>query len=390
LTAVDYILLALAAIPFLYYALALYSTTRFFSIAKQQSARNSDFTPPVSCLKPIRGLDVEAYENYASFCRQDYPDYEILFCVDEDDPALPVLEKLMRDFPERRIRLLLGSGRSAINDKVARLVRLVNEAQHELLVITDGDIRVQPDYLRSVVAPFRDPQVGAATCLYVSTKETNLVQELQSIGMISDFFAGIMVAWQLDGIKFTFGQTIVTTRKRVEGYGGYQVIENRPADDVYAGRLVAEQGYEVKLLPYVVQSVADFQSLSELFYKRIRWMTVMRLMRPWGHLGLIFTWGLPWSLVAIATRPSAGVALAYLGSYFVFRIAITWLIGVWGMKQTGLWKKMALIPVWDAMALVIWLISFGRRTIRWRGIDYFVRKGMLVPVASGTAQNASR
>lgn len=390
MTAVDYILLALAAIPFVYYALALYSTTRFFSIAKQQSARNSDFTPPVSCLKPIRGLDVEAYENYASFCRQDYPDYEILFCVDEDDPALPVLEKLMRDFPERRIRLLLGSGRSAINDKVARLVRLVNEAQHELLVITDGDIRVQPDYLRSVVAPFRDPQVGAATCLYVSTKETNLVQELQSIGMISDFFAGIMVAWQLDGIKFTFGQTIVTTRKRVEGYGGYQVIENRPADDVYAGRLVAEQGYEVKLLPYVVQSVADFQSLSELFYKRIRWMTVMRLMRPWGHLGLIFTWGLPWSLVAIATRPSAGVALAYLGSYFVFRIAITWLIGVWGMKQTGLWKKMALIPVWDAMAFVIWLISFGRRTIRWRGIDYFVRKGMLVPVASGTAQNASR
>lgn len=390
MTAVDYILLALAAIPFVYYALALYSTTRFFSIAKQQSARNSDFTPPVSCLKPIRGLDVEAYENYASFCRQDYPDYEILFCVDEDDPALPVLEKLMRDFPERRIRLLLGSGRSAINDKVARLVRLVNEAQHELLVITDGDIRVQPDYLRSVVAPFRDPQVGAATCLYVSTKETNLVQELQSIGMISDFFAGIMVAWQLDGIKFTFGQTIVTTRKRVEGYGGYQVIENRPADDVYAGRLVAEQGYEVKLLPHVVQSVADFQSLSELFYKRIRWMTVMRLMRPWGHLGLIFTWGLPWSLVAIATRPSAGIALAYLGSYFVFRIAITWLIGVWGMKQTGLWKKMALIPVWDAMAFVIWLISFGRRTIRWRGIDYFVRKGMLVPVASGTAQNASR
>ncbi|MFY9530321.1 MAG: glycosyltransferase [Candidatus Acidiferrales bacterium] len=390
MTAVDYILLALAAIPFVYYGLALYSTTRFFSTAKQQSGRNSDYTPPVSCLKPIRGLDVEAYENYASFCRQDYPDYEILFCVDEDDPALPVLEKLIRDFPERRIRLLFGSGRRAINDKVARLVRLVNEAQHELLVITDGDIRVQPDYLRSVVAPFRDPKVGAATCLYVSTKETKLVQELQSIGMISDFFAGIMVAWQLDGIKFTFGQTIVTTRKRVEGYGGYQVIENRPADDVYAGRLVAEQGYEVKLLPHVVQSVADFQSLRELFYKRIRWMTVMRLMRPWGHLGLIFTWGLPWSLVAIAARPSAGVTLAYLGSYFVFRIAVTWLIGVWGMKQTGLWKKMALIPVWDAMAFVIWLISFGRKTIRWRGIDYFIRKGMLVPVASGTAQNASR
>ena len=389
MTVAGYFFLAVAAIPFIYYLLALYSTARFFRFAKRESRRKSDFKPPVSCLKPIRGLDIEAYENYASFCRQDYPEYEILFCVDEGDPALPVLQKLIRDFPERRIRLLYGSGRNAINDKVARLVRLVNEAQYDMLVITDGDIRVQPDYLRSVVAPFQDPNVGAATCLYVSTKETNLTQELQSIGMISDFFAGIMVAWQLDGIKFCFGQTIVTTRKSIEGYGGYQAIENRPADDVYAGRLVAEQGYEVKLLPYVVQSVADFQSLSELFYKRIRWMTVMRLMRPWGHLGLIFTWGLVWSLVAVALHPTAAVVVAYLGGYLVLRIAMTWMIGIWGMKQAGLWKKMALIPLWDAMAFVIWLISFGRKTIRWRGIDYFIREGMLVPVVPTTVQDAS-
>jgi ceramide glucosyltransferase len=386
LRAAEYIILAVATIPFIYYLLVLYCTALYFMDARKHSGRNSDFTPPVSCLKPIKGLDEDAFENYASFCRQDYPEYEILFCVDEDDPALPVLEKLIRDFPERRIRLLFGSGREAINDKVARLVRLTAEAQYDLFVITDGDIRVGPDYLRTVVAPFRDPKVGAATCLYVSTKETTLVQELQSVGMISDFFAGIMVGWKLDGIKFTFGQTIVTTRKSVAGYGGYQMIENRPADDVYAGRLVAEQGYEVKLLPYVVQSVADFQSLGELFHKRLRWMTVMRLMRPQGHLGLILTWGLPWALVAVATHPSAGVALAYLGGYIVCRIAIAWLVGVWGMKQKGLWKKMPLIPVWDAMAFCIWLISFGRRTIRWRGVDYFIRNGMLVP-ASSTSQD---
>lgn len=389
MTVVGYFFLALAAIPFIYYLLALFSTARFFRAARREASRNSNFVPPVSCLKPIRGLDIDAYENYASFCRQDYPEYEILFCVDEDDPALPLLKKLIADFPERRIRLLYGSGRNAINDKVARLVRLVNEAQYDILVITDGDIRVRPDYLRSVVAPFQDPKVGAATCLYASTKETNLTQELQSIGMISDFFPGIMVAWLLDGIKFCFGQTIVTTRKSIEGYGGYQVIENRPADDVYAGRLVAEQGYEVKLIAYVVQSVADFQSLRELLYKRIRWMTVMRLMRPWGHLGLIFTWGLVWSLVAIAVHPSATVVATLLGTYFVLRIAMTWLIGVWGMRQRGLWKKMALIPLWDAMAFLIWLISFGRRTIRWRGIDYFIREGMLVPVVPSTAQDAS-
>ena len=374
----EYILLGIAAVPFIYYLLAIYSTARFFRVSRRASAPNTDFLPPISCLKPIKGLDEDAYENYASFCRQDYPEYEILFCVDPDDPALPVLEKLIRDFPERKIRLLFGSGRNAINDKVGRLVRLTNEAQYDIFVITDGDVRVKPDYLRTVVAPFRDPKVGAATCLYASTKETNLVQELQSIGMISDFFAPVMIAWELDDLKVTFGQSILTTRKAVASYGGYQVIENRPADDVYAGRLVAEQGYEVKLLPYVVQSVADFQSLRDLLYKRTRWMTVQRLMRPRGHLGLIFTWGLPWALVAIATHPSAGVAVAYLGGYAVCRIAITWMIGVWGMRQSGLWKKMPLIPLWDIMAFVMWVVSFGRNTIRWRGVDYFIREGRLV------------
>jgi ceramide glucosyltransferase len=158
LKAVDAVFLGIATIPAIYYFLVLYSTARFFSAARNESLRNTDFTPPVSCLKPIRGLDVEAYENYASFCRQDYPDYEILFCVDEDDPAVPVLKKLVSDFPERRIRLLYGSGRDAINDKVARLVRLVNEAQYDMLVITDGDVRVRPDYLRSVVGPFEIPR----------------------------------------------------------------------------------------------------------------------------------------------------------------------------------------------------------------------------------------
>ena len=241
-----------------------------------------------------------------------------------------------------------------------------------------------------MASPFRDPKVGGATCLYASTEETNFIQELQSIGMISDFFPGIMVAWQLDGIKFTFGQTIVMTRKCNAGFGGYQVIENRPADDLLAGRLVAQQGFKVELLPYVVQTVADFQSFRDLLYKRVRWMTVMRLMRPWGHLGLIFTWGLMWSLFAIAVHPSAMVAFAYLGTYAVVRIVMTWLMGIWGMKQKSLWKKMPLIPLWDLLAFCIWIASFTRKTIRWRGVNYLIKKGMLVPTDSEGVQQAAR
>ena len=380
---VTHVLLGIAAIPFVYYLIALYSSWRFFRRTPEREVRNASFTPPVSNLKPVRGLDPDAYENFASFCRQDYPEFEIVFCVgDRDDPVLPVIEKLTRDFPERTIRVLFGSGRTATNDKVAKLVRMVSEAQYEVVVITDSDVRVKPDYLRTVVAPLANPKVGAVTCLYVHAEETSFAEELQTIGMISDFYAGIVVAKELDGIKFAFGQTVVTTRKRLAGFGGYQAIENRPADDLLVGRLIADQGYEVQLLPYTVLTVADYKSMRELLHKRLRWMVVMRHMRPWGHLGLLLTQGLPWCLAAIAIHPSLGVALGYLGTYVGLRVAMTSMIGMWGLRQRGLWKKMFLIVVWDTTAFLIWLASFLRRTIRWRQVKYYIRDGMLVPATS--------
>ena len=386
--AADYLFLTVAAAPFIYYLLVLYSSRLFFRSSKDGPSKNFDFAPPISILKPVRGLDPEAYENYASFCRQDYPSYELIFCVgDFNDPAVPVLQKLMRDFPERQIRLLFGSGRSAINDKVAKLVRMVNEAENEFLVISDSDVRVEPNYLRAVVAPLRDPKVGCVTCFYVSIHDETLAQHLQSIGMYSDFYPGILVAQQLDGIKFTLGPTIVTTSTHLAGFGGYEAIENKPADDLLVGRLIAQQGLKVELLPYAVQTVPDYDSPRALFSKRLRWMTVMRHMRPWGHVGLAFTQGLPWCLAVALTHP-AGIGLAYFGAYLGFRVAMTWLVGVWGLQQSGLWKKMPLIVVWDATAFVIWLLTFGRNSIRWRDVDYRIREGMLVPAASSPAQNS--
>ena len=386
--AADYLFLTVAAAPFIYYLLVLYSSRLFFRSSKDGPSKNVDFAPPISILKPVRGLDPEAYENYASFCRQDYPNYELIFCVgDFNDPAVPVLQKLMRDFPERQIRLLFGSGRSAINDKVAKLVRMVNEAENEFLVISDSDVRVEPNYLRTVVAPLRDSKVGCVTCFYVSIHDETLAQHLQSIGMYSDFYPGILVAQQLDGIKFTLGPTIVTTRAHLAAFGGYEAIENKPADDLLVGRLIAQQGLKVELLPYAVQTVPDYDSPRALFSKRLRWMTVMRHMRPWGHVGLAFTQGLPWCLAVAMTHP-AGIGLAYFGAYLGFRVAMTWLVGVWGLHQSGLWKKMPLIVVWDATAFVIWLLTFGRNSIRWRDVDYRIREGMLVPAASTPAQNS--
>jgi ceramide glucosyltransferase len=386
----EYIVLFAAAIPFIFYFLAIYSSSRYFWHSRNQSEKNLSFTPPISNLKPVRGLDPDTYENFASFCRQDYPEYELIFCVtDQADPSVPVIQKLMQDFPRRKIRLLYSAGHNAINDKVAKLRLMEREAQYEYLVINDSDVRVDSGYLRRVVEPFRDPHVGGVTCFYVSPREKSFVEKLQTIGMISDFYAGVLVAWQLDGVHFTLGPTMVSTKQRVRAFGGFQVLENRPADDLLFGRLIAEQGVEVKLLPCVVETVPDFKGLRELLAKRVRWMTVMRTMRPWGHFGLLFTWGLPWTTFAVLVHPTLGVAAAYWGSYLAFRVAITWLIGIQGLKQAGLWRKMPLIPLWDAMAFLIWLVSFTRTSIRWRNVYYQLRNGQFASTADTFAPDSS-
>jgi ceramide glucosyltransferase len=378
-----YLILGIAGIPFVYYLIALFSSWQFFRRSAPRSRADHNFTPPVSNLKPVRGLDPDAYENFSSFCKQDYPDYELLFCVGaEDDPVVPILEQLTRDFPERRIRVLFGSGRKGSNDKVVKLARLVSEAQHEVVVISDSDVRVRPDYLRHVVAPLADPKVGAVTCFYVPIEEKTFTDNLQAVGMFSDFYVGVLVARQLDGVKFALGPTIATTRARLAGFGGYGAIDDRPADDLLVGRLIAEQGYEVELSRYTISTVADYGSLRDLFQKRLRWIVVMRHMRPWGHLGLLLTQGLPWSLAAIAVHPSTGVALGYVGGYLTMRFAMTWMVGIWGLKQNSLWKKFGLIPIWDAAAFLIWLTSFARDSIRWRDGEYYIRDGRLVPVTA--------
>jgi ceramide glucosyltransferase len=372
-------LLAVAAIPFIYYFISIYSSWRYFR--QPASAPDGSFTPPVSILKPFRGIDPDAYENLASFCRLDYPEFEIVCCVDPDDGAIQsILARLATEFPHRRIRVLQGSGRVAVNDKCAKLARLVEEAAHEVVVISDSDVRVRPDYLRQVTTPLADPKIGASTCLYVPIEITTFTDHLQSVGMMSDFYAGILVDWQLEGMKFALGPTIATTRTRLNGFGGYPELENRPADDLLVGRLIDEQGYPVVLLRYAIDTVCDYKSISDLLHKRMRWIVVMRHLRPWGHLGLLLTFGLPWCLATVAIHPSATTAVAYLGGYMALRMAMTWMIGIRGLRQSVVWKEMPLLPVWDAVAFVIWLVSFSRSSIRWRGADYYIRDGRLVPV----------
>jgi ceramide glucosyltransferase len=378
-------LLLTALAPFAYYIIAIIAARRFFGRRLPAKSGNaaSDFTPPVSILKPIYGLDRETYENYASFCRQDYPQFEILFCVSDDsDPAVPVIQKLIQDFPERSVRLLIGSDPLGASDKVNKLCRLAREAHHEIVIVTDSDVRVDPGNLRAIATPFRDPAVGGVTCLYRGLTDGGFGADLEAIGNSTDFAAGVLVNWLGGKIDFMLGATMATRKKYLAEIGGFEAIVDYFCDDFELGNRLAAKGHRVELSTYPVAIVYPRETFAEAFRHQVRWNLSIRYSRPAGHLGLIFTQGLPWTILAVILAPSATIALGYLAAYVVLRSEMARNVGVWGMQDRALRSKMAMLPVRDAFAFVVWLASFFPQRIHWRGKEFHVRDRRLVSAAA--------
>src|SRR5271167_938526 len=230
-------LLLLALAPLGFYVTAIVAAVRFFR--RERAKQLPAFTPPVSLLKPVRGVDFGSYENFASFCVQHYPEYEILFCVNEmSDVAVPAIEKVKKAFPERRIRILSNAPQIGANRKINNLALLAREAKNEILLQTDGDVRVGPNYVRELVAPFVDPSVGVASCFYRGIAEDSFWAELEAVGTASDFFAGALVAEWKEGITFALGASVGTTKTWLEKIGGYEALANLLADDYEIGNRV--------------------------------------------------------------------------------------------------------------------------------------------------------
>ena len=385
-------ILALAIGPLCYYVLGIYSAWRFFHIAHGAASRNcglaGETLPPVSVLKPLRGLDPNAYENFASFCRQDYPEFEILFAVsDSSDPAIPVVEKLIADFPEKPIRLIVVTDRLGPNGKVSNLCRMVREARHDLLVITDSDVLVEPSYLRSVATMFRDPKVGGVTALYRGKDNLQFVAAMDCVGSSAVFCGAALVARKLEGIHFMMGSTMATTKQRLAEIGGFEAMVDLHSDDYELGHRIAQRGYRIELLPNPVQMEFPSQTLGAYLRHELRWAIGIRNIRPGGHFGMLFTHGLPWAIAAACVAPSAPIAAAYLGAYFAIRFAMAWVVGVWGLRDPILRRRFWLLPVRDLFSFFVWLASFGMNRIEWRGSAFTLDKGRMVPVAPRAGQS---
>ena len=377
---VRYALLALAAAPVIFYLIAIIAGQFFFSSKGTSFSQKSNFVPPVSILKPIRGLDRESYENFSSFCQQDYPEFEILFCVsDEFDPAVPVIKKLIDDFPQRVIRLLIGTEEIGVSDKVNKLCRMAREARHDILVVSDSDVRVDRGFLREVVKLFPDPQVGGVTCLYRGLTGGSLAADLEALGNSADFAPGVLVARLFGGLNFMLGAVMVTTKKHLAEIGGFECLADYFCDDYELGNRIASHGYRVELSRFPVDIIYPYETLGDAFRHQLRWNLSIRYSRPWGHFGLIFSNWVPWA-VLVGSLASWRAAVVYLVIALLFRTAMATSIGTRGMRDRMILQKLWLLPVRDVFAFAIWVASFFAQRIHWRDRLFRVRDKKLVPV----------
>jgi ceramide glucosyltransferase len=373
-SATRYVVMAMACVPLTYYVVATLAALRFFLRARKKTIGN--YAPPLSILKPVRGVDFASYENYASFCRQEYPEYEVLFCVNElADPAVPVIRKLMADFPQRTIRMLSNAPQTGSNAKVNNLALLAKEARYELLVQSDGDVRVGPNYLREIAAPFESADTGVVSCFYRGVTQRNLWAEIEALGAATDFSAGVLVADWMEGVTFALGASVATTKSWLGKIGGYEALANVLADDYEIGNRVAKAGGRVMVSREVVETMYPAMTLGGFWKHQSRWARTVRLCRPASYVGLLFTHGLPWAVVgAIAAGNSAGVA-GFLSAYLLLRLAVARIAGVWGLRDESARWQWWLIPVRDALNFAVWVASFFSNRISWGGVEYRLSRG---------------
>jgi len=383
-----YLPLLFSALSTLYHLAVAVAALRFRSTPEG----SSDFSPPVSILKPVRGIEQNFYATLASFFRQDYPSFEIVFGLSagpsgQADAARWTIAQLQRDFPGVAVKIVAvaddphASIQNPQNPKMTKLEHMLPEASHEHIVLSDADIRVEPDYLRRIVAPLTDERVGLVTCLYRGVPAKTFLSKLEALGMSGDFAGQVLLARMISGMRFGLGATIATRKKQIAEIGGISKWSEYLADDYILGREIAAAGYGVHLSHTVVESVLPPRTASQMFQQQLRWARTIRACSPGGYPGLILVFGVPLALLGLAVQPASALVLGMLAAVLIGRLLSAWTAGVMVCGDRVLARNLWLLPVRDLFGLGIWMLSFFGREVVWRDARFRLEPGGKVKAA---------
>ncbi|MBI4478549.1 MAG: bacteriohopanetetrol glucosamine biosynthesis glycosyltransferase HpnI [Acidobacteria bacterium] len=390
-TALFWLLMAAVTAATAYSLIALCGVFRFLQVRRKSApAASGDFTPPVSVLKPLYGADRELEKNLESFCRQHYPQYEILFAVrEENDAAVPIVRRLQKEFPSLPMRLIFTGQPRYLNAKVHALEALAEAAEEEVLVISDSDVRVTPDYLRSVVAPLADPRVGLVTCISRGVPGRSIWSVLEALSMNLQFLPGVLSAWVLEGFQFALGPTMVLRKQQVQEIGGFGSLGEYLADDYVLGNLIAGSGYPVALANHIPDHLVCNESFGDSIQHRLRWERSSRRSRPAGYMGQIFLHSLPLALLAwLFAPPGNSLVLPLVAACLGARVVLAWASAEWLLGDATFRRYWWLLPIQDFLSFGIWCWAFFGREVVWRGARFRVLKGgKLEPVSNGAEKH---
>jgi ceramide glucosyltransferase len=363
--------------------LALTGLFRFYSQRPRTAA--PAFADPVSLLKPLHGAEPNLEAHLDSFFRQDYPRFEILFCArSAADAGLAIAHRVAARYPHIPSRFLSTGEPTYINAKVSSVELMASQAAHEIFIISDSDVRVTPGYIREVAAPFADPRVGGVTCLYRGVADQGLWARLEAAGMSVEMTSGVLTANLLEGMKFALGPTMAFRRRSIDRMGGFGILGPYCSDDFLLGAYVAEHGETVVLSHHVIDHIILNISLAASLQHQTRWMKSTRFSRPWGHLGTVLTFSLPFGILACGAclglhRPVLGLSL--LAYSLAQRMVLAVFVGSLAVHERHLLRTAILYPLRDLLGFLCWAASYAGSTILWRGRRYrLTRGGLMHPI----------
>jgi ceramide glucosyltransferase len=373
--------LAGTASSLIFLCLTLLGVIRFYSearTARQRISAEPKF-PPVSVLKPVHGLDARLKENLESFFRQDYPSYEILFAADEaDDPALEVVREVAARYPHIPQRIIINGRPPWPNPPAWSFHCMTEVATYDILVTSDSDVEVSPNYLREVVAPLLDPKVGMVTCVYRGKNAGGFWSGMDAIGMSVEMTAGVLVANLLEGMKFGLGPTIAVRKDSVARIGGYQALGEYYANDFTIGNFIEKAGYRVVLSNHIIDHVVPPMAFRKMWERQVRWARSTRYSRPKGHFGTGLIFAMPYGILGFVVAAWLGYPLiggALFGVALSNRILECLAVG-WGIvRDPEALRAPWLYPMRDLLGFIVWCASYLSRGSVWRDSTYKLLEG---------------
>ena len=348
----------------IYSILTLYCAAGFFRRAPLSGAA----LPPITILKPVRGCDHDTFENFASFCCQEYPEFQIVFAVSAaDDPSIPVIRRIIETYPLVPVGLVIDPAVCGENRKVCNLLNGFKTARYDIIAISDSDIRVGPDYLKNLSGYFADPETGLVTSLYRSSRVHGAVTALEALGFTAEMIPNVLAAEKLEGLSFALGASMAVRRKALESIGGFRALVDYLADDYQLGYQIHRAGWRIKLSGDFVESVLGKESFSSILSRQIRWCRTMRVSRPGGYLASGIVHPVTGLVIFLLAADFTVLTLVSAALYYLLRASIVTIYSRFFVRDNLCPKYLWLLPVRDLLSFVTWGLAFTGNRITWRG-----------------------